>query len=198
MSKLNDALKELKFTDDEITSIIEAVNKSEQYIPKSRFDEINEKKKEFEAQITERDKQLKELEKSVGENEELKKQIADFKKENEKISKQADEKIATFVKKQNCMNAILDKAQDAELVMGLVDLGKIVFDGNKPVGGLNEQIEAIKASKPFLFKTEQQQAGAYQGFVPQGSQGQQQQPTQTDASVDYVNALFGNNGDQNK
>ena len=54
------------------------------YVPKSRFDEVNEAKKQAEALITERDNQISELKKSEGANDELKKQIEQLQAENAK------------------------------------------------------------------------------------------------------------------
>ncbi len=52
------------------------------YVPKARFDEVNEAKKKAEEMISERDNQLEKLKKSAGDNEELKNQIAAFQQKN--------------------------------------------------------------------------------------------------------------------
>ena len=55
------------------------------YIPKSRFDEVNEAKKNAEALVKERDGQLEELKKSAGNSEELQKQIEDIMKKQDEL-----------------------------------------------------------------------------------------------------------------
>lgn len=56
------------------------------FIPKTRFDEVNNELKAVKETISERDKQLEELKKSSGDNEALKKQIADLQKANKEAS----------------------------------------------------------------------------------------------------------------
>ena len=52
------------------------------YIPKARFDEVNEAKKNAEALVKERDGQLTELKKTAGASEELLKKIGDLEASN--------------------------------------------------------------------------------------------------------------------
>ena len=70
--------------DDEIAKKCEAASLEElkEYIPKSRFDEVNSAKKKFESDVKDRDKQLEDLKKSTGNIEDLKKQIESLQKEN--------------------------------------------------------------------------------------------------------------------
>lgn len=70
--------------DDEIAKKCEAASPEElkEYIPKSRFDEVNSAKKKFESDVKDRDKQLEDFKKSTGNIEDLKKQIESLQKEN--------------------------------------------------------------------------------------------------------------------
>ena len=52
--------------------------------------------------------------------------------------------------------AISSTAQDSDLVAGLVDRNKLILGEDGKVAGLEEQVKALKESKPFLFKQEQQ------------------------------------------
>ena len=54
----------------------------EGYVPSTRFNEVNEAKKNAEALLAERDNQLVELKKNLGENDKLKKQIETLEAEN--------------------------------------------------------------------------------------------------------------------
>lgn len=126
------------------------------YIPKSRFDELNEGKKQAEKDRDTVNGQLEELKKSAGDNEGLKKQIETLQGEN----KAAKEKHEADMKDLTLTNAIkmalTGKVHDEALAAGLVDKTKLVIDGDKVVG-LDEQIKTLKESKAFLFKEEKQE-----------------------------------------
>lgn len=66
-------LKALGLTDDLISKIVDDQGKN--FVPKTRFNEVNEAKKGLETTISDRDKQLTELKKTSGNNAELQKQI---------------------------------------------------------------------------------------------------------------------------
>ena len=126
------------------------------FIPKARFDEINDAKKQAEKDVADRDKQIKELGETVGASEELKQQIAALQAANT----EAAAKHAAELKELQLSNAIkaalTGKVHDEGLAAGLVDKTKLVIDGEKIVG-LDEQIAAIKKDKAFLFKDDTQQ-----------------------------------------
>ncbi|MCY9511713.1 phage scaffolding protein, partial [Paenibacillus larvae] len=84
MEWLKKLLKGKGLTGEQIASIVGGVEENYKgYIPKHRFDEVNEAKKQLEVDIKDRDKQLSELKKNVGDNEELKKQIEQLQGENQ-------------------------------------------------------------------------------------------------------------------
>lgn len=64
--------------------------------------------------------------------------------------------------------AIDSSAQDSDLVAGLVDRKKLILGEDGKVTGLDEQVKALKESKPFLFKQEQKQTER-RGFFPLGN-----------------------------
>lgn len=57
-------------TEDAVKKVKEFLDGN--FIPKARFNEVNEKTKDLTSQLVDRDKQLKELKKSAGDNDELK------------------------------------------------------------------------------------------------------------------------------
>ena len=129
--KIEDATKQFKeFLDGE-------------YVPKSRFNEVNAEKKGLEATVSERDKQLKALKDSEGDVDALKEQITKLQAENKAL------KLSTAVQL-----AIGDTAQDAELVANLIDKSKLILGDDGKVTGLTEQLKELKTSKAFLFKPE--------------------------------------------
>ena len=67
-----EALIALGLTEEQASKVLEGYTG---YVPKSRFDEVNEAKKKAEANVKERDKQLEELKKSSGDADALKAEI---------------------------------------------------------------------------------------------------------------------------
>ncbi|MEG2919164.1 MAG: phage scaffolding protein [Clostridium sp.] len=131
----------------------ESKKELETYIPKTRFDEVNNSKKDLEATITERDKQLEDLKKVDGEA--LKKQIETLQADN----KAKDIKYQVQLKDLQVSNAIkmaiADKAMDTDLVAGLFDKSKLILNDDGKITGLDEQVKTLKESKAFLFKQEE-------------------------------------------
>lgn len=124
-----------------------------EFIPKSRFDEINNQVKDLKEQIASRDKQLEELQKNVKGNEDLVKQIEELRN----LNKQQSEEYETKLAKQEydfAYQTVLGKAgaRDSKILDALIDKEKITYkDGN--FFGLNEQIEALKKSHDYVFET---------------------------------------------
>lgn len=139
----------------------------EGFVPKTRFNEVNEAKKKLETDITERDTQLETLRKSSGDNEALKTQIETLQTEN----KTAKEKYETDMKDLKMSTAIKlslsGKAHDEELVSGLFDRTKLILGEDGKVTGLEEQLTALKNEKSFLFKDDKPGEGK-PPYTPQG------------------------------
>lgn len=146
-----DELKALGLTDEQAEKVIEGYKA---YVPKSRFDEVNEAKKKAESTVAERDKQLDELKKTSGDAEALKAQIEKLQGEN----KAAAAKYAADLKALQ-VNSAVERALTAagaknnKAVKALLnDLDKAELDGEE-VKGLAEQIKKLKEGDDtkFLF-----------------------------------------------
>ena len=123
------------------------------YVPKTRFDEVNEEKKTLQTAKKQAEDDLEELRKSAGDNAQLAQQIADL----QAAAKQKDTEYAQQLKALKLGNAIrlgITDAQDADIVAGLVDQSKLILADDGKLTGLDEQLKAIRESKPFLFKTQ--------------------------------------------
>lgn len=138
------------------------------FIPKARFDEVNNEKKKLEADLGERDSKLEQLKTSAGDLETLKKQVSDFQKE----IKAKDEAHAAEIKKLK-VDAAVDaalsgaKAKNSVAVRALLkDIDKADFNDDGTVKGLVDQIKNIKKSDPYLFDNDAPTAPKLKGAVP--------------------------------
>ena len=138
------------------------------YIPKTRFDEVNEAKKNAEALVKERDKQLEDVKKSTGDNEELKKQIETLQDAN----KTAKAEYEANIKKMQIDNAVLSALKDAgaknttALMALLKDMDKAELAEDGTVKGLAEQIQELQKSESYLFNIKNESQGTPSGATP--------------------------------
>lgn len=148
-----------------------------QMIPKSRFDEVNQAKKQLEQQLNERDKQLKDLEEKAKGNEELTKQIKELQDANKQAKADYEKQLKDLQVSTAIKLALVGKVHDEDLVAGLIDKTKIeLSEDGKITKGFDEQIKSLQESKAFLFIPEKQQQSYLKGFKPvdgQGAGGQQ-------------------------
>lgn len=121
------------------------------FIPKARFDEVNETKKDLEQQIQERDNQLKEIQKKAKGNEELEKRIQELQEANKATKEQYEAKI----REMTINAAIQSKLTDAkypDLLLTKFDRSKLSIAEDGTVLGIDEQLTALKEQYKDLFK----------------------------------------------
>lgn len=189
MSKLNELLKEATFSDDEIKTITECINKSTEWMPKGEWNKTNEEKKALEQQLKDRDNQFKELEKSAGANEELKKQLDTMKKERDNAKSEYEEKIKFFERKSNCICKFAEKCHDPEYVFTKLNLKEIMFnEKNEPTAGLDEQIAKLEENMAYAFKQSDFDNSLISTHKPDGSQPSNYEPEKNDAT--YVDTYL--------
>lgn len=139
-------------TEEQATALID---KYGNMIPKERFDEVNDAKKNLEKQINDRDTQLKELQDKAKGNEDLTKQIQELQDANKQAKADYDKQLKDVQLSTAIKLAIATKAQDADIVTGLIDASKIELNEDGSIkGGLDEQLKTLQESKPFLFVPE--------------------------------------------
>lgn len=141
--------------DEELAAKCEAASLEELkgFIPKSRFDEVNNAKNTAEALVKTRDEQIETLKNSTGDVGELKKQIEDLQKEN----KDAADAHAAEIKQLKIDNAtdtaiINAKGKNAKAIKALLNLENAELDEDGSIKGLAEQIEALQKSESYLFE----------------------------------------------
>lgn len=149
--KKEDFIK-LGFTEEQAEKAAQAsAEELKGFIPKTRFDEVNESKKQLEADIKTRDEQIESLKKVDAEG--LKAEIEKLQGEN----KAAQEKYEADMKKIQIDNAVEKalvgaKAKNIKAVKALLDLEKAEMDGEN-IKGLDEQLKKLTESEDskFLF-----------------------------------------------
>lgn len=133
------------------------------YIPKAKFDEINEQKKLYKQQAEDLNKQLDDMKKQAKGNEELQNQIQELQtKLQESEGKIKDVSLTAAIK----MAAIKSNAKDPDIVSMLVDKSKLNIKEDGSIEGLEEQLKSIAESKAFLFGEVQSKIGS--GSNPAG------------------------------
>nr|DAO32783.1 MAG TPA: minor structural protein [Caudoviricetes sp.] len=148
-------LLKLGLTEEQAEKVLSAnTEQLKGFIPKARFDEVNNAKKQAEKDLSDRDKQLETLKNSTGDVETLKNTIKQLQDEN-KASKEQYEANISKIKLENAIDNALGnaKAKNSKAVRALLDMEKIKFE-NDNLSGLNEQIEALKEAEDskFLFE----------------------------------------------
>lgn len=118
------------------------------FIPKARFDKVNDQKKELETQLKTSSETIETLKKNNSDNETLQRAIGEHEKTIEKLKKEAEDKDFSYslrdaLKEAGCIDS---KALEVYLTKENLKLedGKIV--------GLEEQLNSLKESKTYLFK----------------------------------------------
>lgn len=177
-------LIELGLTEEQAGKVVDGFKS---FIPKARFDEVNDAKKKLERDVADRESQLEEIKKNAGASDELRKQIEILQSENKSAKENYEASLKDLTLTNAIKSALSGKAHDEALVSGLFDKSKLVIDGDKVVG-LEEQLKGLQESKQFLFKSDEKPQGGFQprigtGGAPQG----QNQP-----APDQLAAIFGN------
>lgn len=175
--KLKEQLVSMGLTEEQAQKVIDEIIDGA-YVPKSRFNEVNEELKTAKSTIAERDKQLKALEKAAGDNEDLQKQIKDLQKENKEQQQKHESEIAQM-RLDNATDAALTAAgaKNLKAVRSLLDASKLSLAGDGTVTGLNEQLTALRQSDGYLFNTQQK----FKGYQP-GASGDQKPGDKADTS----------------
>ena len=156
--------------DEELAAKLETASQEELkgFIPKARFDEINNEKKKLELDVRDRDSQLETLKNSTGDVEGLKKQIETLQADNKK----KDEEHAAEVRQLKIDAAVhaalaAAKAKNATAVKALLkDMDKAELQEDGTIKGLAEQIAALQKSDDYLFEantSKKQMKGAKPG-----------------------------------
>ena len=147
----------LGLTDEQAEKVLSAnAEQLKGFIPKARFDEVNNAKKQLEKDISDRDNQLETLKNSAGDAEALKTTIAQLQVDNKVAAENYQTELAKL-KLAGAIDAALLGADviNIKAVKALLDVSKIKLDG-ETLTGINDQIETLKSAEDskMLFKSE--------------------------------------------
>lgn len=180
----------LGLTEEQATKAAEASKEELQgFIPKSRFDEVNDTKKQLEKDIAERDTQLEGLKGIDAEG--LQAEITRLQGEN--ATAKADyEKGLKDLQLTNAIKLALNgKVHDEDLASQLIKKEELVINEAGKIVGLDDQITTLQESKAFLFKqAETEQPTQQPGFQKVGNDGS----GSAAASDNAIASAFGNTG----
>ncbi len=158
-------LVKLGLTDEIAEKVAEASTEElKGYVPKSRFDEVNEARKHAEESVRERDKQIDGLKTAAGDAEKLKQQIEQLQTDN----KEKDRIHAGEIQKLKLDNAVdsaltAAKAKNLKAVKALLNLDKAEFGEDGSVKGLAEQIQSLQNAEDSKFMFESSTAPKLKG-----------------------------------
>ena len=159
----------LGLTDDQATKVVEGFGSM---IPKSRFDDVNNAKKQLETDLASRDKQLEELSKIDAAG--LQNKITELQKENADTKTKYENELKETQLSSAIKLALAGKVHDADIAITQIDKATIELDETgKVTRGLDEQLKTLQASKPFLFVPEGTQT--INGVIPATPPGGQNQ-----------------------
>lgn len=170
--------------DEELAAKAEAASQEELkgYIPKARFDEVNNEKKKLELDVRDRDGQLETLKNSTGDVDAMKQQIADLQKANKDA---ADAHAAEIKQLQRTAvdNELLTaaKAKNSKAVLALLDAIEDTVDIDGYKTKRSEQIEAIQKSDSYLFDATNTKNTRVKGAAP-GESGNEEGDKGVDVS----------------
>jgi len=137
------------------------------FVPKTRFDEVNEAKKAAEGIVKDRDKQLDDLKKATGDTEALQKQITDLQEANKKAAVEHEQAMKKL--KRDSIDAQLlteAGAKNSKAVAALMDVIDDKLDDDAYKAERLKQIEAVRKDNDYLFNPTQPKQPTIQGASP--------------------------------
>ncbi len=137
------------------------------WIPKDKFNELNEEKKQLSAQLTERDGQLETLKKNSGDAEKLKADLQRMQEENKAAKDKYEAEMIEVKRSSAVKTALLGKVHNPDLAIRLLDMSKVELDENGAIkAGFEDQVKALETSDAYLFVPKAPGAAP---FVPIGA-----------------------------
>lgn len=146
-------LKNLGITEQSVIDQILAENGRDINAIKTELNTQKEKVTELQGQLTAKENEISTLNTKVGEVETLRTENAQLKTDKTNLTTELNTKVSEIKKDYAIENGIRDyKARNVKAVKALLDGSKITYE-NETLGGLTEQLDALKAGEDtsFLF-----------------------------------------------
>lgn len=153
-------LQALNLTEEQINAIIEDYGKN--YVSKAQFNEKNDAYKQAKQEIENLTNDISTLSEANKANEALQSQIKELQDAATKREADYNENIKNM-KIDTAITKALSKsgAMNETILTGLLDRTKIAIGEDNTITGIQEQINALKESDPYLFKQD-----SIKGVVP--------------------------------
>ena len=132
------------------------------YVPKDRFDQVNNQVKEYKKQVSDRDTQISNLKEEFKDAEGLKEKVELLEADNKKQKEDYENKI-NEINFNNALKAGLSsyKCKDEDYLMSKIDRNSIKLNSDGTILGLKEQVEAFKKGHEYLFEKEIKGTGSF-------------------------------------
>lgn len=131
------------------------------WIPKDKFNQVNEAKNQLEVDIKDRDKSLEELKKTAGDSKALQDEIAKLQEANKAKDTEYQTKINDLsVSAAIERSLVAASAKFPDLLISKIDKAKIELLQDGTVKGLEDQLKTLKESYKDLFGEEKIVGGA--------------------------------------
>lgn len=153
-------LRALNLTEEQINAIIEDYGKN--YVSKAQFNEKNDAYKQAKQEIENLTNDISTLSEANKANEALQSQIKELQDAATQREADYNENIKNM-KIDTAITKALSKsgAMNETILTGLLDRTKIAIGEDNTITGIQEQINALKESDPYLFKQD-----SIKGVVP--------------------------------
>lgn len=155
-------------------------------VPKEKYNTLAETNKKLEEDLKVRDEQLEKLKEIDVDG--LKEQIETLQVENRKAKEDYAKELKELQLNSAIKLALTGKVHDEDIVSSLIKRDELVLSEDGKVIGLDEQIEALKQNKSFLFIPEKEEEQIEPGFQKVGNPP----PNNSEAIDDAIAAAFGN------
>lgn len=163
---------------DKLDGVVEELNRElpKNFIPKGRFNEVNEELKVLKGQLEESKKAMESLSQKAGSVEEYEKKLADLQKQNSEIEANSQKQIASITKRTQLKELLMVNNAHKDALDLLVEKYSEIAetDGDK-LKDPDKLLEMIKKDRPGMFITvssESENKGSHK-----------ENPTQLDSTI---------------
>ena len=186
-------LKNLGITEQSIIDQIMAENGRDVGKAKGDLTTLQTRVTDLENEVKTKDATITQLQTEADKVDGLNQKISQLETDNTKLTNDLNTKVSQIQKTHAIENTVRDaKARNVKAVIAQLDMDKITFE-NGALGGLTEQLEALKSGEDtsFLFgDTQGAPAGTHINNPPNGGGGN---PPTSKSLAEAINKALGNN-----